>query len=132
MDHIADMLTRLRNANARYHKSVTLPSSKLVKAVAEVMVNEGFLQSAEEQAKDGNKKVLTLALKYKGKRGMQRVISGMERVSRLSLRKYADADHIPDVFSGMGICILSTSQGVMTGHEARKRRVGGEVICKVW
>lgn len=132
MDSIADMLTRIRNANQRYHKSVTLPSSKMVKAIAQVMVDQGFLLAAQERALDGNKKVLELKLKYKGKRGRERVITGLERVSRLSCRTYAKADEMPDVQSGMGICIVSTSQGILTGHQARKRRVGGEVLCKVW
>jgi len=132
MDLIADMLTRVRNANQRYHKTLSMPSSKLVKAIADVLVDEGFLRSAAEQEKEGNKKVLTLELKYKGKRGKDRVIMGLERVSRLSQRTYADSDNIPVVYNGMGICVLTTPQGVMTGHEARKRRVGGEVLCKVW
>lgn len=132
MDLIADMLTRIRNANERYHKTLSMPSSKLVKAVADVLVSEGFLQSASEREREGQKKVLTLELKYKGKRGKDRVITGLERVSRLSQRCYADADNIPVVYNGMGICILTTPQGVMTGHEAHKRRVGGEVLCKVW
>lgn len=132
MDLISDMLTRIRNANARYHKTLSMPSSKLAKAVADVLVSEGFLLSVSEQEKEGNKKVLTLELKYKGKRGRDRVIMGLQRVSRLSQRRYADSDNIPVVYNGMGICILTTPQGVMTGHEARKRRVGGEVICKVW
>jgi len=130
-DLIADLLTRIRNANQRYHKTLSMPSSKLVKSVADVLVSEGFLQSANEKA-DGNKKVLTLELKYKGKRGRDRVITNLERVSRLSRRVYANVESIPDVYNGMGICVLSTPQGVITGHQARKDRVGGEVLCKVW
>ena len=129
---IADMLTRVRNANQRYHKSVTVSSSKMVKAIAQVMVDQGFLVGAQERAQEGNKKVLELKLKYKGKRGRERVITGLERVSRLSCRTYAKADEMPDVLRGMGICIVSTPLGIVTGHEARKRRVGGEVLCKVW
>ena len=132
MDLIADMLTRVRNANQRYHKSVTVSSSKMVKAIAQVMVDQGFLLGAQERAQEGNKKVLELKLKYKGKRGRERVITGLERVSRLSCRAYAKADQMPDVLNGMGICIVSTPQGIFSGHEARKRRVGGEVLCKVW
>lgn len=131
MDLIADLLTRLRNANQRYHKSLTMPSSNLVKSVADVLVQEGFLASAEEKM-NGTKKTLTVELKYKGKRGKDRVITDLERVSRLSRRVYTNVDSIPDVYNGMGICILSTPQGVMTGHQARKDRVGGEVLCKVW
>lgn len=132
MDNIADLLTRVRNANQRFHKTLSMPSSKMLKAVADVLVDEGFIQSAQEQDQPGNKKTLTLELKYKGKRNNIRVISGLERVSRLSRRIYAGADDVPDVFNGMGICIVSTPEGVITGHEARKRRVGGEVLCKVW
>ncbi len=130
-DLIADLLTRIRNANQRYHKTLSMPSSKLVKSVADVLVAEGFLQAANEKA-DGSKKTLTLELKYKGKRGKDRVITNLERVSRLSRRVYANVDDIPNVYNGMGICVLSTPQGVMTGHQARKDRVGGEVLCKVW
>lgn len=130
-DLIADLLTRIRNANQRYHKTLSMPSSKLVKSVADVLVAEGFLQAANEKA-DGSKKTLTLELKYKGKRGRDRVITNLERVSRLSRRVYANVDDIPNVLNGMGICVLSTPQGVMTGHQARKDRVGGEVLCKVW
>ena len=130
MDLIADMLTRIRNANQRYHKTLSMPSSKMLKAIADVLVAEGYLHSAEER--DGTKKVLVLELKYKGKRGKDRVIVGLERMSRLSRRAYTNVDNIPAVFNGLGVCILSTPQGVMTGHEARKRRVGGEMLCKVW
>lgn len=130
MDLIADLLTRIRNANQRYHKTLTMPSSKMVKAIADVLLEEGYLRSVEERP--GVKKELVLELKYKGKRGKERVITGLERVSKLSRRAYTDADNVPDVFNGLGICILSTPEGVITGHAARKRRVGGEVLCKVW
>jgi len=130
MDLIADMLTRIRNANQRYHKTVALPQAKMLKEIANVLVEEGFIQSVQERSEAQPQ--LVLELKYKGKRGKQRVITGLERVSHLSQRVYANVDNIPKVFSGLGICILSTPQGVMTGHRARKQRVGGEVLCKVW
>jgi len=132
MDLISDLLTRIRNANQRYHRTLTMPSSKTVKAIADVLVAEGYLLSATEQEQAGNKKVLRLDLKYKGKRNNVRVITNLERISRLSSRISAGAAHLPVVYNGMGICVVSTPQGVMTGHEARKRRVGGEVLCKVW
>jgi len=130
MDLIADMLTRIRNANQRYHKTVALPHTKMLKEIAGVLVEEGFIQSVQERSEAQPQ--LVLELKYKGKRGKQRVLTGLERVSHLSQRVYANVDNIPKVFSGLGICILSTPQGVMTGHRARKQRVGGEVLCKVW
>jgi len=130
MDLIADMLTRIRNANQRYHKSVALPNVRMLKQIANVLLEEGFIQSVQERT-DGPSQ-LVLELKYKGKRGKQRVITDLERVSHLSQRVYTNADNIPRVFSGLGICVLSTPQGVMTGHRARKQRVGGEVLCKVW
>ncbi len=131
MDTMGDMLTRLRNANQRYHKTVSLPTSKLNRAVADILAQEGYVQSVEEKA-DGPHPTLVIELKYKGKRGKTRVLTGLERVSRLSRRVYTDADHIPDVFHGLGVCILSTSRGVMAGYEARKQRVGGEILCRVW
>jgi len=130
-DPIADMLTRIRNANARYHPEVSLPSSRIKEEIARILKEEGFIEDYKVE-EDGVKRTLTLKLKYKGKRQKERVIRGLERVSRPSRRIYVGVDEIPQVMGGLGITILSTSQGIMTGHEARKRRIGGEVLCNVW
>jgi small subunit ribosomal protein S8 len=130
-DPIADMLTRIRNASERYHAEVRMPSSRLKEEVARVLKEEGFIGDYKVY-EDGPRRTLILTLKYKGKRGKDRVIHGLERVSKPSRRVYVSADEIPSVLGGLGITILSTSQGVMTGHEARRRGIGGEVLCNVW
>lgn len=131
MDPIADMLTMIRNANERYHKEVVVPRSKLKQQIARILAEEGYISHYEVFEQDG-KAFIKIDLKYKGKRGKERVISGLERVSKPGRRVYVGVDQIPKVLNGLGITILSTPQGVMTGKEARKRRVGGEVICNVW
>ncbi len=131
MDPIADMLTRIRNANQRYLEEVRLPASKMKEEIARILTEEGFLKGYEVWEEDG-KKTLVLFLKYKGKRGKERVITGLERVSKPSRRIYVGKDEIPRVMGGMGIAILSTSQGIMTDKEARRRGIGGELLCKVW
>jgi len=133
-DPIADLLTRIRNAHMAGHASVSLPSSKLKAAIAQILKQEGFIEDftvvAEEGAPQGS---LRLTLKYVGIRRERRpVISGIERVSTPGRRVYARRKDIPWVLSGMGIAILSTPKGVMTGTRARQLGVGGEVICKVW
>lgn len=130
-DPIADMLTRIRNAQERYHPEVSLPSSKMKEAIARILKEEGYIEDYQVRA-DGAKRILTLKLKYKGKRGKERVIRGLQRVSKPGRRVYVGADEIPSVLGGLGIAILSTSQGVLTGQEARRRRIGGEVLCYVW
>ena len=130
-DPIADMLTRIRNATERYHPEVSLPSSKIKEEIARILKEEGFIEDYGVRA-DGAKKILTLTLKYKGKRGKEKVIRGLKRVSKPGRRVYVGADEIPHVLGGLGISILSTSQGIMTGQEARRRRIGGEVLCYVW
>ena len=130
-DPIADMLTRIRNAQERYHPEVSLPSSKMKEAIARILKEEGYIEDYQVRA-DGAKRILTLKLKYKGKRGKERVIRGLQRVSKPGRRVYVGADEIPSVLGGLGIAILSTSQGILTGQEARQRRIGGEVLCYVW
>lgn len=130
-DPIGDMLARIRNANERTHGEVALPSSRIKEEIARILVEEGFVEEFRVE-QDGPRQTLILKLKYKGKRHKQRVIQGLKRVSRPSRRVYVGADEIPQVMGGLGVAVLSTSQGVMTGHEAQKRHVGGELLCHVW
>lgn len=130
-DAVADLLTRIRNASERFHSKVRLPSSRMKEEIARVLHEEGFIAGYEVE-RDGPQKTLVLELKYKGKRDKEPVIRGLQRVSRPSLRVYAGADEIPQVLGGLGVTIVSTSQGVMTGKEARHRHIGGEVLCQVW
>ena len=130
-DPVADMLTRIRNANIAMHEEVTMPSSKLKEALARLLEKEGYIDGYEtEPAPTGVGNVLTIDLKYSSER--QRVISGLKRVSKPGLRVYTKSDKIPRVLGGLGVAVLSTSKGLMTDREARKRRVGGEVLCFVW
>lgn len=133
-DPIADMLTRIRNAVMAGHNMVALPNSKMKNAIAKILKDEGYISSYE--VVDGEvetHKVLRIRLKYVGERRERHpVISGLERVSRPGRRVYAGKQEIPWVLSGMGISILSTPKGVMTGQRARQLGVGGEVICKIW
>jgi small subunit ribosomal protein S8 len=133
-DPIADMLTRVRNAHMAGHSTVSLPSSKLKVAIAQILKQEGFIEEVEVVTADGEPQAaLRLTLKYVGVRREKRaVISGLERVSKPGRRVYARHKDIPWVLSGMGIAILSTPKGVMTGARARQLGVGGEVLCKVW
>jgi small subunit ribosomal protein S8 len=130
-DPIADMLTRLRNANTAYHDDVRMPSSKLKEALARILEREGYITgwSVEDDPTRPGKR-LTIQMKYTTDR--QRTISGLRRVSRPGLRVYTKADSVPRVLGGLGIAVLSTNQGLMTDREARERRVGGEVLCQVW
>jgi small subunit ribosomal protein S8 len=128
-DPIADMLTRIRNANTALHDAVEMPGSTLKAEVARVLKDQGYITDYE--LRDG--RVGTeLVVKLKYSRDRRRVISGLERVSKPGRRVYADRTEIPRVLGGMGVAVLSTSQGVITGHEARRRGIGGEVICTVW
>ena len=130
-DPIADMLTRIRNANTAFHDDVVMPSSKLKEALAKILVQEGYIEGfsvADDVGRPG--RVLTVDMKYSPER--ERTISGLRRVSKPGLRVYTKADAVPRVLGGLGVAVLSTSQGLMTDREARKRHVGGEVLCYVW
>ncbi len=131
-DPIADMLTRLRNANQAYHDSVTMPYSKLKQGVAEILKQEGYITSFDVQdAPEGAVgKTLTLTLKYGPTR--QRSIAGIRRISKPGLRVYAKASGLPRVLGGLGIAIISTSQGLLTDRQANQKGVGGEVLAYVW
>jgi small subunit ribosomal protein S8 len=134
MDPIADMLTRIRNAVMAGHSTVALPSSKLKLEIAKILKDEGFLEGFEvADAETSVQKVLRLKIKYVGERRERRpVISGIERVSKPGRRIYTKKQDIPWVLSGIGVAILSTPKGVMTGARARQLGVGGEILCKVW
>jgi len=128
-DPIADMLTRIRNANVAMRDEVTMPSSKQKVALAEILKREGYISSYE--VLDGKSaKTLKISMKYSDDR--RRTISGIKRVSTPGLRVYRGATDVPRVLGGLGVAVLSTSQGLMTDREARKRKVGGEVMCYVW
>jgi small subunit ribosomal protein S8 len=133
-DPISDMLTRVRNAVMAGHTLVALPSSKIKVAIAKIMKEEGYITSFEVvDGKIPAQKVLRIRLKYVGERRERRpVITGLERISRPGRRVYTGKQEIPWVLSGMGIAIISTPKGVMTGQRARQMGVGGEVLCKVW
>ena len=128
-DTIADMLTRIRNALIAKHDSVEIPASTMKKAIAQILVDEGYIKSFEVIA-DGEKKTIRIQLKYGANK--QRVIVGIKRISRPGLRVYARKDEMPKVLGGLGIAIVSTSRGVMTDRDARKQGVGGEVLAYVW
>ena len=130
-DPIADMLTRIRNANVAMHDEVRMPSSKKKEALAAILKKEGYIEDyavADNGDRPGSS--LTVTMKYSPER--KRVISGVKRVSQPGLRVYTKADKIPRVLGGLGVAVLSTSQGLMTDREARKRRMGGEILCFVW
>ena len=129
-DPIADMLTRIRNANAAKHDSVEIPASKLKKAIAEILFEEGYIKSFQV-INEGPQGKIKINLKYLNN-GKDKVISGLRRVSKPGLRVYAGADELPQVLRGMGIAIVSTSQGVMTDRKARAAHIGGEVLAFVW
>ena len=128
-DVIADMLTRIRNANDAKHATVDIPASKMKKAIAEILVNEGYV-SAFETIEDGKQGIIRVTLKYTGKK--QKVLRGIRRVSKPGLRIYAGCEEMPRVMNGLGIAIVSTSKGIMTDKQARKEKVGGEVLAFVW
>ncbi len=124
-DPIADMLTRIRNANAMKYKEVSMPVSKVKKEIAKILKDEGFIE--DYKVEDSN---LTLNLKYTSKK--ERVITGLKRISKPGLRIYAKKDEVPKVLNGFGIAIISTSKGIMTDKEARKQSLGGEVMAYIW
>ena len=129
-DPIADMLTRIRNANTANHDTVDLPASKMKIAIADILVDEGYI-AKYDLVEDGSFKTLHITLKY-GVDKNEKVISGIKRISKPGLRVYANTEDIPRVLGGLGIAILSTNKGVVTDKEARKLGVGGEVLCFVW
>ena len=130
-DPIADMLTRVRNANTAMHDLVKMPSSKQKEALAAILKQEGYIESYEVADDTGRPgRVLNITMKYSPER--QRTISGLRRVSKPGLRVYSKADKIPRVLGGLGVAVLSTSRGLLTDREARKQGVGGEILCYVW
>ena len=128
-DPVADMLTRIRNANSAKHETVDVPASNLKKAIAQILLDEGYIKSYS-LVDNGNQGIIHITLKYHGKK--EQVISGLRRVSKPGLRVYAGADELPRVLKGLGIAIISTSKGVMTDKAARANHVGGEVLAFVW
>ena len=128
-DPVADMLTRIRNANSAKHETVDVPASNLKKAIAQILLDEGYIKSFQS-VEDGTQGIIRITLKYLA--GKEKVISGLRRVSKPGLRVYAGADELPRVLKGLGIAIISTSKGVMTDKAARANHVGGEVLAFVW
>ena len=128
-DPIADMLTRIRNANSSKHKTVDIPASNMKKAIAQILFDEGYIKSFEE-VKDNAQGIIRITLKYDEK-GV-RVIDGIKRISKPGLRVYASKDELPQVLNGLGIALISTSKGIKTDKEARKEGLGGEVLAYVW
>ena len=128
-DPIADFLTRIRNANSVHHEKVEIPASKMKKTMAQILKDEGMIKDFE-YIEDGKQGILRVHLKYGPNK--QKVITGLKRISRPGLRVYAKKDEVPRILGGLGIAIISTSQGVMTDKQARKRGLGGEVLCYVW
>ena len=128
-DTIADMLTRIRNANQMCYEEVKVPASKVKEEIARILKEEGFIKDYKLE-KDNVQETLVLSLKYTEKR--ERVITGLKRISKPGLRVYAKNDEIPKVLNGLGIAIISTSKGIMTDKEARKQNIGGEVLAYIW
>ena len=129
-DPIADMLTRIRNANSSKHKTVDVPSSNMKLAIAEILFKEGYIKSFEEIKEENNQGVIRITLKYTEKGN--KVIDGLKRISKPGLRVYASKDELPKVLNGLGIALISTSKGIMTEKEARNFGLGGEVLAYVW
>ena len=130
-DPLADMLTRIRNANTAMHDTVRMPSSKVKEALAAILQREGYIDGFAVQDDPGRPgRVLEITMKYASDRS--RTISGIRRISKPGLRVYTKADRLPRVLGGLGVAVLSTSQGLMTDREARQRRMGGEILCYVW
>ena len=128
-DVIADMLTRIRNANSAKHATVDIPASKMKKAIADILVEEGYVKSYTV-IEDGKQGIIRIALKYAP--GKQKVIHGLRRVSKPGLRIYSNCEDMPKVMNGLGIAIVSTSKGIMTDKKARATKIGGEVLAFVW
>ena len=128
-DPIADMLTRIRNANSAKHETVSVPASNMKKAIAQILLDEGYIKSFKV-IEDGKQGVIEIALKYGPNKSQ--VLLGLRRVSKPGLRIYTDCENMPKVMKGLGVAILSTSKGVMTDKDARKANVGGEVLAFIW
>ena len=128
-DPVADMLTRIRNANSAKHESVDVPASNMKKSIAQILLDEGYIK-AFQIVEDGTQGIIRITLKYNA--GKEKVISGLRRVSKPGLRVYVGADELPQVLRGLGIAIVSTSKGVMTDKAARAAHVGGEVLAFIW
>lgn len=128
-DPIADMLTRIRNANVAQHKTVDIPASKIKKSIAGILLSEGYI-NGYDVADDGKQGIITVEMKYGPEN--EKVITGIKKISKPGLKVYAKATEVPRVLGGLGIAIISTSKGVISDKEARKLGVGGEVICYVW
>lgn len=129
-DTISDMLTRIRNACAVRHPTTQVPTTKMTRSIANVLKEEGFIESFEETG-EGVNKFLVIALKYKDK-NRQPIINRLQRVSKPGLRVYSNSKDLPRVLGGIGIAIVSTSQGIMTDREARRQKIGGEILCYIW
>ncbi len=128
-DPIADMLTRIRNANTSKHKTVDIPASNVKRAIAEILFNEGYIKAFEEIANE-NQGIIRITIKYDEKGN--RVIAGLKRISKPGLRVYAASDELPKVLNGLGIALISTSKGIMTDKQAREQGIGGEVLAYIW
>lgn len=128
-DPIADMLTRIRNANVVRHETVDIPASNIKRALANIMLEEGFIKNIEELT-DGSVPILRVTMKYG--QNKERVITGLKRISKPGLRVYVGKEDIPKVLGGLGVAVISTSKGIMTDKQARKEGLGGEVLCYVW
>jgi small subunit ribosomal protein S8 len=128
-DPIADLLTRIRNANVVRHEIVEVPSSTIKKAVANIMLQEGYLKNIEEY-NDGSVPMMRLSMRYGANK--QRIVTGLRRISKPGLRVYCKREEIPKVLNGLGVAVISTSKGIVTDREARKLGLGGEVICYIW
>ena len=129
-DPIADMLTRIRNANTAKHDTVDIPASKMKISIAEILLKEGYIK-AFDIVEDGNFKTIHITLKY-GKDKNEKIITGLKRISKPALRVYADTENLPKVLGGLGVAIISTNKGVLTDKEARNANVGGEVLAYIW
>ena len=129
-DPIADMLTRIRNANTAGHDTVEIQATKMKKAIAQILLDEGYI-TAYDIVENGTQDVMKITLKY-GADKKEKVISGIKKISKPGLKVYVKADEVPRVLGGLGVAIISTSKGIMSDKEARKQRIGGEVICYVW
>ena len=129
-DPIADMLTRIRNANSSKHKTVDVPSSNMKLAIANILLNEGYIKSLEEIKSENNQGIIRITLKYDEKGN--RVIDGLKRISKPGLRVYASKEELPQVLNGLGIALISTSKGIKTDKEARSLGLRGEVLAYVW
>jgi len=129
-DPIADMLTRIRNANSSKHKTVDVPASNMKKSIAKILLDEGYVKSVEQIENENGQGIIRITLKYDEKGA--RVIDGLKRISKPGLRVYASKDELPKVLNGLGIALISTSKGIKTDKEARKEGLGGEVLAYVW